>query len=90
MLLLASYSFTHVFRKLGIIFGDGNTNFETFAMEHQCNRFCAFYELPQHFPSPTEKSIHYSEPSHSDDDLPENPFTGLKLKGYPSPSLSQA
>ena len=31
----------------GLLFGDGNTNFENFSAEHSCtgNRFCTFYQL---------------------------------------------
>ncbi|KAH9476800.1 hypothetical protein JR316_0010715 [Psilocybe cubensis] len=31
----------------GLIFGDGNTKFETFALEHDCNKFCQFFGLPK-------------------------------------------
>jgi len=32
--------------ELGVIFGDGNTNFATFLNDHKCNYFCHFYKLP--------------------------------------------
>ena len=33
-------------RKLGLIFSEGNTNFDTFLTDHECNKFCKFYQLP--------------------------------------------
>ncbi|KIM36153.1 hypothetical protein M413DRAFT_449355 [Hebeloma cylindrosporum] len=32
--------------KLGLIFSEGNTNFDTFLTDHECNKFCKFYRLP--------------------------------------------
>src|SRR5258705_12494127 len=76
------------YRKLGItLFNEGNTNFESLVMEHECNRFCRFYDLA---PIQTiakkapedEEDIHpksYQSPPPvplppSDDDFPETQF----------------
>ena len=32
-------------RKLRDVFADGNTNFDLFIQEHECNHFCTFYGL---------------------------------------------
>lgn len=41
---------------MGALFADGNANYETFAIEHDCsgNRFCAFYQLPSIAPDNTQ------------------------------------
>ena len=80
------------YRKLGItLFNEGNTNFESFFMEHECNRFCQFYQLPL-LQTIVKKVLDDEEGTHSksyrppppvptppsDDDLPETPFIYCK------------
>ena len=77
-----------MYSKLGItLFNEGNTNFESLVTEHECNRFCHFYQLPP-LQSIVKKVSNDEEvtcpksyqppppvPSPpSDDDLPETPF----------------
>ena len=42
-------------RKLGLIFSEGNTNFDTFLTDHECNKFCKFYCLPPLQPPPNDQ-----------------------------------
>jgi hypothetical protein len=43
---LSSINMLALRKIVGLIFGEGNTNFETFVEEHTCNHFCKFYHLP--------------------------------------------
>ena len=66
----------------GLLFGDGNTNFENFSAEHSCtgNHFCTFYQLlpPVHnsmSPLATKKpSIEASDSSFPQSDS----YSGLR------------
>ena len=83
LFLQESHKFT---RELGVIFGDGNTNFDTFLHEHECNHFCQFYELPplKELGAPREEFPLYQPPPRlaslppSEDDLPETLFQPQK------------
>ena len=61
-------------RKLGLIFSEWNTNFDTFLVDHECNKFCKFYHLlPLPVPPNDEGSLNQKAagpqvPSDLDDD----------------------
>jgi hypothetical protein len=64
------------YRKLGLIFNEGNTNYDTFLTEHECNQFCK--QLPTVKKLAKNKSQLFFD--SSDDDLPQTPFIDLTRK----------
>jgi len=49
--------------KLGDVFADGNTNFDLFTEEHECNQFCSFYGLSPPLRQNSDQSQSRSTPA---------------------------
>ncbi|KAL0945786.1 hypothetical protein HGRIS_012074 [Hohenbuehelia grisea] len=47
--------------ELGYVFADGNTNFDKFGSQHECNRFCTFYNLTRDIFDDAEAGAHGKE-----------------------------